>query len=53
MSFRTILWIALLIALAFGLGYGPKEWERRKLAAQVGQAELDLRLANLHPRESC
>lgn len=47
-SFRTLVWIALLIALAFGLGYGPKEWERRKLAAQLEQSELDLRLANLH-----
>jgi hypothetical protein len=47
-SFRTLVLIALLIALAFGLGYGPKEWERRKLAAQLEQTELDLRLANLH-----
>ncbi len=47
-SFRTLVLIALLIALAFGLGYAPKEWERRKLAAQLEQTELDLRLANLH-----
>jgi hypothetical protein len=47
-SFRTILWIAFLIALAFGLGYGPKEFERRKLASTLKQTELDLRLANLH-----
>jgi hypothetical protein len=48
MSFRTILWIVLLVAFAYGLGYGPKELERRKLAAKMEQTELDLRLANLH-----
>ena len=47
-SFRTFVWIALLIALAFGLGYGPKEIERRKLASTLKQTELDLRLATLH-----
>ena len=44
---RTIIWLAL-IALAFGLGYGPKEYERHKLASKLDQTELDLRLANLH-----
>ena len=48
MSFRTILWIVLLAAFAYGLGYGPKEIERRKLVAKMEQTELDLRLANLH-----
>ena len=38
----------LLIAFAFVLGYGPKEWERRRLAERLEQTELDLRLANLH-----
>ena len=47
-SFRTVVWIAFLIALAFGLGYGPKEFERRKLASTLQQTELDLRLATLH-----
>ncbi len=40
--------MVLLLAFAFGLGYGPKEWERRRIAAQLEQTELDLRLANLH-----
>lgn len=47
-SFRTLVWIAFLIALAFGLGYGPKEFERRKLASTLEQTQVDLRLANLH-----
>lgn len=42
-SFLTIVWIAFLIALAFGLGY-----ERHKLTSTLEQTELDLRLANLH-----
>ena len=46
--FRTILWTVLLLAFAFGLGYGPKELERRRLAATLERTELDLRLANLH-----
>ena len=48
MSFRTIVWIALLLGFAFGLGYGPKEIQRRKLAATLEKTEVDLRLANLH-----
>jgi hypothetical protein len=48
MSFRTLVWIALLLGFAFGLGYGPKEIERRKLASAMEQTALDLRLANLH-----
>ena len=44
---RTIIWL-VLIALAFGLGYGPKAWQSRQLAAKLEQTELDLRLANLH-----
>lgn len=45
---RRILGVILLVALAFALGYAPKEWERRKLAERLAQTELDLRLANLH-----
>jgi hypothetical protein len=45
---RKTLGIALLILFAFGLGYVPKELERRKLAAQLHETELDLRLATLH-----
>lgn len=37
-----------MLGFAFVLGYGPKELERRKLAATVTETELDLRLANLH-----
>jgi hypothetical protein len=48
LSFRTILWIVLLLAFAFGLGYVPKELERRKLAETLRTTELDLRLADLH-----
>jgi hypothetical protein len=48
MSFRTLLWILLLLAFAFGLGYVPKELDRRELAAKLQQTELDLRLATLH-----
>lgn len=40
--------MAFLIALAFGLGYGPKEFERRKLASTLEQTQVDLRLATLH-----
>jgi hypothetical protein len=48
MSFRTLLWIALLLAFSFVLGYAPKELERRRLVETLQQTELDLRLANLH-----
>jgi hypothetical protein len=48
LSFRALLWIAFLLLFAFGLGYGPKELERRKLAETLRSTELDLRLANLH-----
>jgi hypothetical protein len=48
LSFRTLLWILFLLLFAFGLGYGPKELERRKLAETLHATELDLRLANLH-----
>lgn len=43
-----MLWIVLLLAFAFVLGYGPKELERRKLASTLQQTDLDLRLATLH-----
>jgi hypothetical protein len=43
-----MMWIVLLLAFAFGLGYGPKELERRKLTATLQETDLDLRLANLH-----
>jgi hypothetical protein len=48
LSFRTLLWFVLLLALAFGIGYVPKELERRRMAAELQTAQLDLRLANLH-----
>lgn len=48
LSFRTLLWIALLLALAFGIGFVPKGLERRRLAETLQTRELDLRLANLH-----
>ena len=48
LSFRTLLWIALLLLFAFGLGYVPKELERRRAAETLRTTELDLRLANLH-----
>ncbi len=48
LSFRAILWIAFLLAFAFGLGYVPKELARRNLVETLQQKELDLRLANLH-----
>lgn len=47
LSLRTLLWIVLLLALAFGLGYVPKELERRRLAETLETTQLDLRLANL------
>jgi len=48
MSFRTLLWIAFLLLFAFGLGYVPRELERRRLAETMRTADLDLRMANLH-----
>ena len=48
LTFRAILWIALLLLFAFGLGYVPKELERRRLTESVHTAQLDLRLATLH-----
>ena len=48
LSFRTLLWIAFLLLFAYGLGYAPKELERRRLAETLHNEELDLRLANLH-----
>ncbi|HYC61721.1 MAG TPA: hypothetical protein VEK79_19360 [Thermoanaerobaculia bacterium] len=47
-AFRTIIWTALLLALAFGVGFVPKELERRRLVATLEAKDLDLRLANLH-----
>jgi hypothetical protein len=47
-SFRTLLWIAFLILFAFGLGYVPKELERRRVEKTLRTTELDLRMANLH-----
>jgi hypothetical protein len=47
MSFRTFLWILLLLAFAFGLGYGPKELERRRLVEGTRITERDLQLATL------
>lgn len=44
---RKTLGIALLILFAFALGYAPQEFSKRKLAAQLSETELDLRLANL------
>lgn len=48
LSFRALVWIVLLLLLAFGLGYVPKELERRRLAETLNTTELDLRLATLH-----
>jgi len=48
LSFRTLLWILILLLFAFGLGYVPKELERRRAAETLRTTELDLRLANLH-----
>jgi hypothetical protein len=48
LSFRTLLWIAFLLLFAFGLGYVPKELERRRAVETLQTNELDLRLANLH-----
>jgi hypothetical protein len=48
LSFRALLWIAFLLLFAFGLGYVPKELERRRIAETLRTEELDLRLANLH-----
>jgi hypothetical protein len=48
LSFRTLLWIAFLLLFAFGLGYVPKELERRRLTETMRAADLDLRMANLH-----
>jgi hypothetical protein len=48
LSFRTLLWIVLLLAFAFGLGYAPQELARRRIAETLQQKELDLRLATLH-----
>jgi hypothetical protein len=48
LSFRALLWILLLLLLAFGIGWIPKEIERRRLAATLHDAQLELRLANLH-----
>jgi len=47
MSFRTFLWVVLLLAFAFGLGYGPKELERRRLVESTRITERDLQLATL------
>ena len=38
----------LLLLFAFGIGYVPKELERRRIAETMRTTELDLRLANLH-----
>ena len=38
----------LLLLFAFGIGYIPKELERRRIAETMRTTELDLRLANLH-----
>lgn len=48
LSFRTLLWIAFLLLFAFGLGYVPKELDRRRAAETLRTTELELRLANLH-----
>jgi len=48
LSVRALLWIAFLLAFAFFLGYGPKEWERRQVEATLQSTRRDLRLANLH-----
>jgi hypothetical protein len=48
LSFRTLLWIAFLLLFAFGLGYVPRELERRRAVETLQTNELDLRLANLH-----
>ena len=48
LSFRTLLWIAFLLLFAYGLGYVPKELERRRLAETLRTEQLELRLANLH-----
>lgn len=47
-SFRSILWIALLIAFAFALGWGPQELRKRELARTLRETNLELRLVQLH-----
>jgi len=46
--FRVIVLTIILVAIAFLAGYVPKDLEARRLRAELKQAELDLRLANLH-----
>lgn len=46
--FRKLLWIALLLAFAFVLGWGPQEWRQRRLAQTLEETSLDLRLVELH-----
>ena len=48
MSFRSIVWIALLLAFAFALGWGPQEMRKRDLAATLRETNLELRLVQLH-----
>jgi len=48
MSLRSLLWIALLLAFAFALGWGPQEWRKRNLAERLDETALELRLARLH-----
>jgi hypothetical protein len=48
LSFRTLLWIVALIALAFLLGWGPKELEKRRMTETLDETRLELRLATIH-----
>jgi hypothetical protein len=43
-----MLWIALLLLFAFGLGYVPKELERRRLTESAHALKVDLHVATLH-----
>ena len=45
---RTAVLTLLLMLVAFGAGFIPKELETRKMTTRLEATELDLRLATLH-----
>ena len=48
MSFRSVVWIVLLLALAFALGWGPQEMRKRELTDALRETNLELGLVQLH-----
>lgn len=46
--FRSFVLTVILVAIAFGAGYIPKELEVRRLRESLKQTEINLQLADLH-----